>query len=691
MFFAFVLLFLITAGGFAVTYFYDREAPFFTRVCAGIVIGQVLFSLVGFVLGCTVGMSSGIAVLAAILTALPFLALNGKKIQGSVQQDFSAFFASIKNFFSRPTIEQSIWTTIWLGLIILLWFFFDRAMIIVDGGIAVGSIHNTGDISFHLQAIYGFLEGQNFPPINPSFAYAKFSYPFMADLITAMLATVGSRISEAMFWQNMFLVVALVVLMRHFTLKLTGSEFAANVAPLILLFSGGLGFMMFFNDGLKSEAGIFGVLMQMPRNYTISDQGNWRWGNTLTVLFMTQRSILLGLPLALIILTKVWEIFSDPETRRRGDAGTVGGDKSFSPKPTDLSEISPSPRLRVSASLFVGLLAGTLPLVHAHSFAALMGMAGCLALMSFRRWREWLVFFVSASVISVPELFWAMRNSASKLGRFIDWEYGWDNGEADPIWFWLKNAGFFIPLLLAAITVLIVQIVQSSKFKVQSPESDAAKSKIQNPKFKINLLLFWLPFALCFIVPNVVRLAPWIWDNIKVLIYWFVASIPLVAWLLSLIWRRGGIGKAITIVLLVGLMLAGFLDVWRVATRQMEYVNFDRKAVEFARQVRQKTPTKVVVASAPFHDSPVALMGRRWFLGFTGHLWSHGIDPSERESILREIYFGGPNAEKYLREWNIQYIVVSPQEYHWTVVNENFLRRYPVVVQSGDYRLLQVK
>jgi hypothetical protein len=84
----------------------------------------------------------------------------------------------------------------------------------------------------------------------------------------------------------------------------------------------------------------------------------------------------------------------------------------------------------------------------------------------------------------------------------------------------------------------------------------------------------------------------------------------------------------------------------------LEYVVFERDAVAMARQARQKLPPDAIVAGAPTHSSPAALMGRRWFLGFTGHLWSHGIDPSTRE---------------------------------------NALRRFPVVAQSGEYRLIQVR
>ncbi len=56
-----------------------------------------------------------------------------------------------------------------------------------------------------------------------------------------------------------------------------------------------------------------------------------------------------------------------------------------------------------------------------------------------------------------------------------------------------------------------------------------------------NLIIFYIPFLLCFIIPNLVRLAPWDWDNIKILIYWFVGSLPFVALLLARLFesRRG--------------------------------------------------------------------------------------------------------------------------------------------------------
>ena len=40
--------------------------------------------------------------------------------------------------------------------------------------------------------------------------------------------------------------------------------------------------------------------------------------------------------------------------------------------------------------LAAGVVAGLLPLVHAHSFIVVMGVGACLALINWPRWREWL-------------------------------------------------------------------------------------------------------------------------------------------------------------------------------------------------------------------------------------------------------------------------------------------------------------
>ncbi|MBC7796177.1 MAG: hypothetical protein H7Z37_04800 [Pyrinomonadaceae bacterium] len=686
MLIGFILLLIMTFGGFAVTYFYDDDdAPFFVRVCAGIVVGQVAFSLVSFLIGCAFGMSVLTLALSLAITALPLAFLPLLK----VQRDFAVFLQSLKSFFVTINVDKIGLSVIYVALSALLWRFFSRAMLDVNGAFGTGSPHNIGDLSFHLQAIYGFLNGQNFPPQNPSYAGAVFTYPFMADLITAFLAFVGMTVADAMFYQNIFLIVALIVLFHHFTFKITHSRIAAHIAPFLLLFDGGFGFVMYVQDAIASEQGVFGYLFNMPTDYTIRGDSTWRWGNSLTTLFFTQRSLLLGLPLTLIILTEVWKLFNaDSQNINEANKADIDENKeTFNFQLSTFNFFTPS----TFNFAILGLFAGTLPLVHAHSFAVLMGTCALLALMRLNYWREWFAFFAAAGLIAVPELLWAILQSATKGESFIGFQFGWDNKNQNFFWFWLKNTGLFIPLLIAAIAILVANFKSKnvdSEVEIGIDNGDDAKPSSFVSR---NLILFYLPFVLCFVIPNTVRLAPWIWDNVKVLIYWFVISVPLVALLLARIWQHGKFGKLAASTLILILMFSGFLDVWRIADKQVEYVVFERDAVIVANQVKAKTAPHSLVLSAPMYNAAAAIMGRRWFLGYIGHLISHGVNPTRRDEELKRIYSGEADALEIIRRNNIEYIVVSPIERSYMTVNDNFFSQFPVVASSGEYRVYQVK
>jgi hypothetical protein len=175
----------------------------------------------------------------------------------------------------------------------------------------------------------------------------------------------------------------------------------------------------------------------------------------------------------------------------------------------------------------------------------------------------WAVFFAAAAITAIPELLFATAGSANEAESFVGWKFGWDNGEENPIWFWFVNTGLFIPLLAVAIGTL-ASIAFGGKQRQSADEPSVETSDAQRAR---QLLLFYAPFALCFIVPNLIRLAPWVWDNIKVLLYWYVASIPLVAWLLAQLWQRSKVSLYLVPTLLVALIFSGWLDAWRIATR----------------------------------------------------------------------------------------------------------------------------
>ena len=62
------------------------------------------------------------------------------------------------------------------------------------------------------------------------------------------------------------------------------------------------------------------------------------------------------------------------------------------------------------------------------------------------------------------------------------------------------------------------------------------------------LLIYYLPFTL-FSSFNLIKLAPWVWDNIKVLYYWWRWLAPLVALLLARLWQQRGVKRLVALTL----------------------------------------------------------------------------------------------------------------------------------------------
>ena len=202
----------------------------------------------------------------------------------------------------------------------------------------------------------------------------------------------------------------------------------------------------------------------------------------------------------------------------------------------------------------------------------------------------------------------------------------------------------------------------------------------------------YIPFALLFIIANVAKLAPWEWDNIKVLIYWFVGSLPFIAVAVTWMWRRGGLGKAAAVLCMVVLTASGALDVWRVASRQMDFRAFDADAVLLAERVKVVTPPHALFLNTPTYNSAAVLTGRPSFIRYPGHLSSHGIDYREREEDTKRMYAGGPEAVRLFEKHGIEYVLMSPEERASMGPNEEFYtRNYPVAAQAGQYKVYKVR
>jgi hypothetical protein len=187
-----------------------------------------------------------------------------------------------------------------------------------------------------------------------------------------------------------------------------------------------------------------------------------------------------------------------------------------------------------------------------------------------------------------------------------------------------------------------------------------------------------------------VKLAPWVWDNIKMLFYWWIASAPIVALLLARLWEQHVGQKVLAASLFVLLTLAGALDIAPLLAGKGEYQEFDNNGIAFAESIKQVIPPNATILHAPIHNTPIFLTGRRSIMGYPGHIWTHGLDFGPRENEIKQIYAGGPDAAALLAKYRVDYVVIGPQEHHVVKPNVAFFDVYPQVVNVGEYYLYKV-
>src|SRR5215207_32973 len=617
--FALLLGLAAVAGAMLLTYLYDTEAPLWPRLCAGVCLGFTLLGLTGFALASMLGMNAAALALAGAVCASPLLLLLRADVRERVVRNVRGGVRALGSALSFSRKGHAGALAFYVVAVLVFWFVFWNAMYVTGDGLYTGVDTNLGDMPFHAAVITGFAHGENFPPQHPELAGTPLTYPFVVDFVTAMFVRAGATLEGSTFWQGFLMMLALTGLLHRWAFRLMRGRRASMLVPALVLLSGGLGWWAFVGEAASGGRGVFELLGNLEHDYTRAYY-NYQWGNAVTTLFVTQRSMLLGLSLALIVWTLWWDASVKAEGRRQkakvgreeepsspevseaevGSRG-VGGKKKVKGKSkaarVDVKR-SRAERGRASRGshavdeanneatadntfafcllpfafrpmLAAGLVAGLLPLVHAHSFVVMMSMGACLALLQgwvvlaadagsegvdegerpsmlnkvWEVWRPWVVFAAAACVLAVPQMLWATRGSSVEASRFFGWQFGWAHGEENVVWFWIKNTALFIPLLVAALAW-----------------------RGREPLVPRRLLFFYLPFALCFVVPNVYRLSPWVWDNIKVLLYWWVASAPLVALVLARLWRRGGAWRrALVVALVVAQTAAGGLDVWRAA------------------------------------------------------------------------------------------------------------------------------
>jgi len=208
-----------------------------------IAIGSAIFGTLVFLFGCAFGLAVA-SPLAFAVALSPLTLFRSKARRKHVAIDWQRATNKLQGGSWSKIVRFSFYAFFFL----LFCLFFSQAMYRTPAGIYTGASQNLGDLAFHLGAIFGFTDGGNFPPQNPSFAGAKFSYPFIADVVTAAFTKLRVDVESAVFVQDVAWAFSLFIILERLVLSLTRDRFAGKLAPWLLFFSGGLGFVWFLSD-----------------------------------------------------------------------------------------------------------------------------------------------------------------------------------------------------------------------------------------------------------------------------------------------------------------------------------------------------------------------------------------------------------------------------------------------------------
>src|SRR5204863_7572238 len=204
---------------------------------------------------------------------------------------------------------------------------------------------------------------------------------------------------------------------------------------------------------------------------------------------------------------------------------------------------------------------------------------------------------------------------------------------------WVWNTSLLLPLLLVAHLVLRTHPVGYPRW--------------------------FAPMWLWFLVPNVVVLQPWVWDNTKFFIFWALLGSILVGALLAKMLQRSAITAIAAVVAIVLLCLSGALDLTRASDFSVSSVQFtDPGGLKVAAWVRTHTSPDAEFAVADEHNSPIpTLAGRRILVGYAGWLWTYGLaDYLQKGEDNRKILMGDASAMALVRKYGIDYVMIGPQE-----------------------------
>ncbi|MGI8552694.1 MAG: hypothetical protein ACR2PL_18185 [Dehalococcoidia bacterium] len=205
---------------------------------------------------------------------------------------------------------------------------------------------------------------------------------------------------------------------------------------------------------------------------------------------------------------------------------------------------------------------------------------------------------------------------------------------------------------------------------------------------------FLWAFMPVFVLGNIIAFQHIEWDNMKVFLYWYLATCIFVSALLVKTWRtqRTLLVRAVLCTAVLAMVLTGVLMHISDAAGRNTNMLLSRDDLRLAEEVRTKTPPHAIFVAGLQHDHPVSTMaGRRTVSYYWGWLYSWGINWQQRDRDVRAIYAFAPNAPDLLKKYHVDFVVIGGEERNELHARVDLFRaRYPRIISTGNYEVFAV-
>jgi hypothetical protein len=627
------LIFFIFSGifGLILVYLLKIDLALEEKIAWGIMLGSVFLTIFSFIFSFFFGFTKITIALVFFLSFLLiaiFVFFDRRKTISELKKDIGnfrekVFSGKLNLFFITLIVAFLFFGSLWPKV-----FYLDNNQNLYT----IGTAGVWGDWGAHNAYVSHFLSSDRISLEHPLFVGRKFSYTFMVDFLSALLMKMGADRISAMIIPGFIFSILLIVIFYYFALRISKKESIAILAIILYLLGGGFGFNYFFQDikNLQGFSEINSFLKNSRLEYTNINEHNIRWTAFLNALLFPQRSITMGLPLGILILSLV----------------LIALDKKNN-------------KLLLAA----GIIASTLPTIHLHSLISICLIVFSLIIFQKEKkkkivFKKLLSFFGPIALLGIGQvlILFFPSNYHPKIQLF--WLAKNENGLS----FWLRNLGFYFILIPPAFFLA--------------------------PK---NLKKTYLCFSVLFVLANIIIFQPYDYDNIKIMTYWFLLNAILIANFLVKIWNKNFLAKTAIFLIFPFLIFSSFLDLLHLYLHS-GYQLFSKDDIKLAEFIKKETPSNAIFLTSDQHNHPIpALAGRQILMGYRGWLWTYGIDYKAREKDVKAMFSGGKDTKNLLNKYGVGYVVIGPSEKTSYLANVDFFsRNYPVIYQLNQTKIYKI-